>query len=233
MRRGSFVLAILLVSLIVAQSKLEIKLGVTAGIGESIRNLFVQIYKEAGALLIIKELPTARIMNEFDTGTIDAVLFASEYAVKNRANALLLGLEKGKPLFSFNLHGFVLASRMSEFTGKQTYNNCSIGYIIGNSAHENAILELGAKPVPVIDYGNALNMLVTGRIDMIFAVPMALNDYYASVMVDKSLIAMLPEPLARFNYYHILNKKYSNLALSVQKLLEKNSDVIKKLLGAF
>ncbi|HON88683.1 MAG TPA: hypothetical protein PK746_04315, partial [Spirochaetales bacterium] len=48
---------------ILAESENEIKLGVTPGMREPLRKLFVELYSEAGANFVIKELPTARIMN--------------------------------------------------------------------------------------------------------------------------------------------------------------------------
>ena len=217
---------------ILAESENEIKLGVTPGMREPLRKLFVELYSEAGANFVIKELPTARIMNEFDKGTIDAVLFASEYAIKNRPRAITIGWEKGKPLFTSKLYGYVLSTRIAEFNNAATYKNYVIAYIQGNQAHENAITELGAKPVPVPDYGNALNMLVAGRVDMIFAVPGALIDYFALTGVDSKLVAMTQKPLATFNYFHILDRQYCALAKKLQLVFKRNEEKIKKIFSS-
>ena len=197
--KSSFALLVLIFIFCIsisAQSKIKIRLGVTAGMSELLRKLFVELYKEAGVNAVIKELPVARIMNEFDKGTVDAVLFASDYAVKNRPRA-------------------------TEFTNGTTYTNYLIAYIHGNQAHENAILELGANPVPVPDYSNALNMLVTGRVDMILAVPGALADYFTLTGIDSKLVTMIQKPLASFKYYHILNQKYFTLAEALKKVFKK------------
>ncbi|HOT58864.1 MAG TPA: hypothetical protein PK074_03165 [Spirochaetales bacterium] len=214
---------------ILAESKIEIKLGVTPGMGEPIRKLFVELYSEAGVNAVIKELPTARLMNEFDKGTIDAVLFASDYAIKKRHRAITIGLEEGNPLFTFKLYGYVLSTRIAEFNKAITYKNYAIAYIQGNQAHENAITELGAKPVPVLDYGNALNMLVAGRVDMIFAVPGALIDYFALTGINSKLVAMTQKPLAAFNYFHVLDRQYWDLAKKLQIVFKHTEEKIKKI----
>lgn len=204
-------------------------MGVTVGMAERLRKLFVELYKEAGANVVIKELPTARIMNAFDTGTIDAVLFASEYVVKNRERCILIGLDDHEPLFTFKLYGYVLATRVVEFNNAVTYKNYIIAHIQGNQAHENAIAELGARPVPVPDLSNALNMLATGRIDMIMAVPGALTDYFALTGIDSTLVTMIQKPLVSFNYYHVLNNRYVALAESLRKVFKKNREALKKM----
>ncbi len=213
-----------------AQKMPEIRLAVTAGMGRELRELFIKVYEEAGIPVKLCELPTARVMSEFDAGTVDAVLFASDAAVKTRPQAFMLGFGS-EPLFTFNVYGHVLAFRLDEFLKSRDYSRFSIAYITGNQAHENAILAEKAKAVPVPDYGNAVNMLVSRRIDMILAVPGALTDYLVLNKIEPDAVSMLPAPIATFRYFHIINAKFKKLVPVLEQALQKNKAVIKTLFG--
>ncbi len=72
-------------------------------------------------------------------------------------------------------------------------------------------------------------MLVAGRVDMIFAVPGALADYFILTGIDSKLVTMTQKPLATFKYYHILDRQYSALAEELKKAFKKNKEAIKKM----
>ncbi len=224
------VFAVLIAVSSFAQVKPEIKMGVGPSAGKELRDLFVKIYADAGYTVVFVEFPTARQSWAIESGEVDSLIFTSATAIKNE---ITKGTKVGfgeKPLFKYEIFGYVMTDRAAELNALASFKGVIIGVTQGNRTQEGAVKSMGAVPEPVVDVNGGIQMLDKKRIDILLAVLGALDDPMKKYGLAGKVVA-LTKPMIFAEYYHVIQQNKKDIIPKVEASLLKFQKELNALLN--